>query len=119
MGTTIEHFENGLLHILNRKPIMKEPKINTSKLLVIEVCRTAVAWTRVYKNQRAYNDKNMLLETASGSKSLSDRQLVRNTLKTMQEIALLMGPIKSDLKRDFVVLCIDDEDRARVMKMFA
>lgn len=96
------------------------PKVNTSKLLVIEVCRTARAWTRVYKNQREYNAGRMLLETSSGPKSLSDRQLVRRTLKNMQEIALLSSVIgKGGLIRDYVVLCIDDEDRARVMKMFA
>jgi hypothetical protein len=103
-------------------------KIKTSNLLVVEICRTAVAWTRVYKNQRARAAGRMLFETSHGSKTLSDRQLVRRTLKTMLEIGSIVSVIPKlknrsakglGLQRDFVVLCIDDEDRARVVKMFA
>lgn len=87
------------------------------QFLVIEICRTAKAWTRVYKNIPAYNKGKMLFETSSTTKTASDRQLARRTLKTMADIGGLIG-YEGSRERNQRVWVIDEEDRQKFMRIF-
>lgn len=50
-------------------------KLTNSHLMVIEVCRTATAWARVYKNRAMYTKGKMFFETRSVPLKYSDMKV--------------------------------------------
>jgi hypothetical protein len=89
-------------------------------MIIIEICRTASNWARVYKNRRAYNAGKMFFEISSkpGHFSRSDRQIARAALKVMVEIFYLTH-YDGAPRRDFEVLVIAEDDTEKKMKIFA